>query len=63
MDRGNRGERSVITSHKNDDVIHSEEGGASSSPATGIPEFWLTAMKNTDIFSDWIKVGGERAWL
>ena len=31
-----------------------EEG--SSSPATGVPEFWLVAMKNADIFSDWIKV-------
>ena len=33
-----------------------EEEEASSSPVTGIPDFWLTAMKNTDIFADWIKV-------
>ena len=32
------------------------EAEGSSSPATGIPEFWLISMKNADIFSDWIKV-------
>ena len=30
-----------------------EEGSA---PVTGIPDFWLTAIKNTDIFADWVKV-------
>lgn len=35
-----------------------KKDGESSSPATGIPEFWLTAMKNTDIFADWVKVRG-----
>ena len=36
-----------------------ETGDASSSPATGIPDFWLTSLKNTDIFADWVKVYSE----
>lgn len=38
-----------------------KEAEASSSPVTGIPEFWFTALKNTDIFTDWVKEHDEPA--
>ena len=34
----------------------SKEASAEGGPVSGIPEFWLTALKNTDIFADMIKV-------
>ena len=32
-------------------------GILSSAEVKGIPDFWLTALKNTDLFTDMIKVG------
>lgn len=46
-------------SDENDTEDKEKSPSSSESPATGIPDFWLTAMKRTDLFDEWIKEHDE----